>query len=174
MILSGHAIKKEIDQGTIVIDPFNQDQLNPNSYNLRLSKELLVYKNSVLDMKENNQTEELEIPEDGIILEPNRLYLARTIEYVKTDHYIMLLEGRSSIARLGLFVHITAGLGNIGSSGRWTLELVAVQPLRIYAGVQLCQLLFHKIEGEYDLYHKKYKANSEVQSSLLYQELKKS
>jgi dCTP deaminase len=172
MILSGRAIEEQVQQGNIIIDPFNHDQVNPNSYNLRLSDELVVYTDSVLDMKRENHHKTIRIPAEGLVLEPNTLYLGRTIEYIQTDHFIMLLEGRSSIARLGLFVHITAGLGNIGSSGNWTLELVAVQPLRIYSGIQLCQLIFHTIEGSYDLYNKKYKESKEIQPSMLYKELK--
>ncbi len=171
MILSGREIKKHL--GTkITIEQFNEKQLNPNSYNLKLHNELLIYDEEILDMKKDNKTKKINIPEEGFVLQPNTLYLGRTTEYVKTDYYVPKLEGRSSIARLGIFVHICAGLGQIGSSGCWTLEIACVQPVRIYPHIEICQLFFQTIEGEYDLYTKKYKGNRDIQPSMLYKELK--
>ena len=169
MILSGREIKKELGK-KIIIDPFNEEQLNPNSYDLRLHDELLIYDERILDLKKENKTRRLSIPPDGFILEPGKLYLGRTIEYIKTDYYIPILEGRSSIARLGIFVHISAGLGQIGSSGCWTLELTSIQPIRIYANSALCQILFETIEGDYQLYKNKYKEARDIQPSLFYKE----
>ena len=114
MILSGKEIQKQVEMGTIKIDPFSQDLINPNSYNLRLHSDLLVYDNKILDMKEKNTASPLKIPDDGLLLEPNTLYLGRTIERTATDKYVPMLEGRSSVGRLGLFIHITAGFGDIG------------------------------------------------------------
>ena len=105
------------------------------------------------------------------MLQPQRLYLARTREYTSTNYYVPIIEGRSSIARLGLFIHISSGFGNIGSSGYWTLELVATQPLRIYPGIQICQIYFQEIQGSFDPYSKKYKASNDIQPSYLYKEL---
>jgi deoxycytidine triphosphate deaminase len=85
----------------IVIEPFVERQLNPNSYNLRLHNELLVYEERILDMKKENRAKSLIIPEDGLMLEPEILYLARTVEYTKTEGYVPMLEGHSSIGRLG-------------------------------------------------------------------------
>jgi hypothetical protein len=111
MILSGREIKKRL--GTdIIIDPFEDSRLGPNSYNLRLHSELLVYDAPVLDMKHNNPFKKMNIPEEGLVLQPGMLYLGRTIEYTKTNGYVPMLEGRSSIGRLGLFIHITAGFGD--------------------------------------------------------------
>ena len=121
MILSGKEIQKQVEMGTIKIDPFSQDLINPNSYNLRLHSDLLVYDNKILDMKEKNTASPLKIPDDGLLLEPNTLYLGRTIERTATDKYVPMLEGRSSVGRLGLFIHITAGFGDIGFDGFWTL-----------------------------------------------------
>ena len=120
MILSGKEIHQQVENGTISIDPFNSDQLNPNSYNLRLHSDLLVYDSDVLDMKEKNSTSPLTIPNEGLLLEPQKLYLGRTIERTATDKYVPMLEGRSSVGRLGLFIHITAGFGDIGFDGFWT------------------------------------------------------
>ena len=170
MILSGKEIKKQMGK-TIHIDPFNEKQLNPNSYNLKLFDELLVYDNERLDMRSPNPTSKITIPEEGLLLEPNKLYLGRTIERTATDAYVPMLEGRSSIGRLGLFIHVTAGFGDVGFNGFWTLEIFCVQPMRIYAGVEICQIFYHTIEGEYDLYHSgKYQNNQGIQPSLLYKD----
>ncbi len=170
MILSGIEISKLIDK-EIFIDPFRPAQLNPNSYNLRLHPELLVYKDPVLDMKRDNSTRQMTIPAEGLVLEPGTLYLGRTVESVRTEHYVPLLEGRSSIGRLGIVVHLTAGLGNIGSSGCWTLEITAVQPVRVYPDVEVCQIYFQDIRGEYVTYQSTKYHLDDVQSSRLYQEL---
>ena len=170
MILSGKEIKNKMGK-EIVIEPFNEKLLNPNSYNLRLHNELLVYEDSVLDMKKANKTKEVIIPEEGLLLEPNRLYLGRTVEYTKTDKYVPMLEGRSSIGRLGLFIHVTAGFGDVGFSGFWTLEIFCVQPIKIYPNVEICQIYYHTIEGEYDKYSSgKYQNNVGIQPSLLYKD----
>ncbi|MEC9437538.1 MAG: dCTP deaminase [Candidatus Neomarinimicrobiota bacterium] len=171
MILSGKEINKQVENGVIRIDPFNADQLNPNSYNLRLHSDLLVYDSNVLDMKKKNTTSPLTIPEDGLLLEPQKLYLGRTIERTATDKYVPMLEGRSSVGRLGLFIHITAGFGDIGFDGFWTLEIFCVQPIRIYSDLEICQIFYHTIDGDYDLYRsKKYQGNEGVQPSKLYKD----
>jgi dCTP deaminase len=172
MILSGKEIKSQLDK-KIHIEPYNESQLNPNSYNLRLHNELLVYKNNTLDMKTPNDTERITIPEEGLLLEPNKLYLGRTIERTATNHYVPMLEGRSSIGRLGLFIHVTAGFGDVGFNGFWTLEIFCVQPIRIYPGTEICQIFYHSIEGDYELYKSgKYQNNQGIQPSLLYKDFK--
>ena len=170
MILSGKEIKNKIGK-EIIIDPFNEKQLNPNSYNLKLHNEMLVYDEDILDMKKENKVSKITIPEDGLILEPGKLYLGRTLEYTATENYVPMLEGRSSIGRLGLFIHVTAGFGDVGFKGYWTLEIFCVQPIKIYAGVEICQIYYHSIEGDYDKYSSgKYQDNIEVQPSLLYKD----
>ena len=171
MILSGKEIHQQVENGTISIDPFNSGQLNPNSYNLRLHSDLLVYDSDVLDMKEKNSTSPQTIPDEGLLLEPQKLYLGRTIERTATDKYVPMLEGRSSVGRLGLFIHITAGFGDIGFDGFWTLEIFCVQPIKIYANLEICQIFYHTIDGDYDLYRsKKYQSNKGVQPSMLYKD----
>ncbi len=170
MILSGREIERRSGRD-IVIEPFNETQIGPNSYNLRLHRELLMYREKTLDMKSKHSLDTITIPEEGMILEPNRLYLGRTLEYTKTDNLVPMLEGRSSIGRLGLFIHITAGFGDVGFCGYWTLEMYCVQPIRIYAGVEICQIFYHTIEGDFDRYKsKKYQNNTGIQPSLLYTE----
>ncbi|MDP8245582.1 MAG: dCTP deaminase [Candidatus Hinthialibacter antarcticus] len=170
MILSGREIHSQLGK-TIFIDPFDENRLNPNSYNLRLHHQLLVYQNQALDMKTPNPTEYITIPEEGLLLETGKLYLGRTVEFTETKAYVPMLEGRSSIGRLGLFVHVTAGFGDVGFAGFWTLEMFCVQPVRIYPNVEICQIYYHRIDGEYDLYHSdKYQNNKGIQPSLLYKD----
>lgn len=170
MILSGKEIRNNLNKN-IFIEPFSEKQLNPNSYNLKLHNELLVYEDTILDMKKENKAQKIIIPEEGFLLEPNRLYLGRTVEYTKTDKYVPMLEGRSSIGRLGLFIHVTAGFGDVGFSGYWTLEMFCIQPIRIYAGVEICQVYYHSIAGDYDKYDSgKYQNNKGIQPSLLFKD----
>ncbi|SDL00691.1 dCTP deaminase [Catalinimonas alkaloidigena] len=170
MILSGKEIQKRLDRD-IFIDPYSPAQLNPNSYNLRLHHKMLVYERGVLDMKKPNRAQEITIPEEGLELEMNRLYLGRTIEHTRTEGLVPMLEGRSSVGRLGLFVHVTAGFGDVGFSGFWTLEIFCVQPIRIYAGIEICQIYYHTLEGDWDSYKSgKYQNNEGIQPSLLYKD----
>ncbi len=170
MILSGKEIEKKIGS-EIFIEPYDRGRLNPNSYNLSLHNELMVYDDDVLDMKKPNRTRTITIPEEGLVLEPGRLYLGRTVEYTRTLNYAPMLEGRSSIGRLGLFVHITAGFGDVGFSGYWTLEIFCVQPIRIYPNVEICQIYYHEIDGEYEEYKSgKYQNNEGIQASMLYKD----
>lgn len=173
MILSGKEIRNKLGN-EIIIEPYVDSQLNPNSYNLRLHNELLVYEDEVLDMKKEHKVKRLIIPPEGLLLETGKLYLGRTLEYTKTDKCVPMLEGRSSIGRLGLFIHVTAGFGDVGFSGYWTLEIFCVQPIRIYSGVEICQIYYHSIEGEYDKYLSgKYQNNTDVQPSLLFRDFLK-
>lgn len=170
MILSGNEIRKRL--GTdITIDPFDESRLNPNSYNLSLHDELLVYQEIHLDMRRPNRSTRFTIPEEGILLNPHQLYLGRTAERTATHNLVPMLEGRSSVGRLGLFVHVTAGFGDVGFEGYWTLEMFAVQPIRIYAGVQIAQIFYHTIEGDITEYaSNKYQHNRDIQPSLLFKD----
>ena len=146
MILSGREIQKHMGK-EIVIEPFDEKRLNPNSYNLSLHNQLLVYENELLDMKTPNPVKQLTIPEEGLVLDPGKLYLGRTQEFTKTESFVPMLEGRSSVGRLGLFIHVTAGFGDVGFAGYWTLEIFCVQPIRIYPGVEICQIYSTTSEG---------------------------
>jgi len=171
MILSGDEIQTRIGSD-IVIDPFDPSKLNPNSYNLTLHNELMVYEEVVLDMRQANRVRRMTIPEDGLVLSPNQLYLGRTAEFTETHRLVPMIEGRSSIGRLGLFVHVTAGFGDVGFKGNWTLEMFAVQPVRIYPGVSICQIFFHELCGNVQEYcSDKYQNAKDIQPSLLYKEL---
>lgn len=173
MILSGKAIKEHIGKD-IIIKPFDKSKLNPNSYNLTLSNELLVYKNKILFMDEDNPVEHITMSSKGYMLEPGKLYLGCTMEYTKTDKFVPMLEGRSSIGRLGLFIHVTAGFGDVGFAGYWTLELHCVQPIVIYPGVEICQIYYHDITSDYEPYSSgKYQNNKGIQPSMLWKDFLK-
>lgn len=171
MILSGPEIRAQLGQN-IRIDPFDESRLNPNSYNLSLHDELMVYEEVVLDMRKSNRIRRLKIHGEGLVLKPNQLYLGRTVERTETHNLVPMIEGRSSIGRLGLFVHVTAGFGDVGFCGFWTLEMFAVQPIRVYPGVAICQIIYHDIRGEISEYaSNKYQNNRDIQPSLLFKEL---
>ena len=173
MILSGLEIEKNLGKN-IIIEPFNRSQLNSNSYNVRLHNKLLIYKEKTLDMKKPNGTKEIIISEEGYKLEPNELYLGRTLEYTTTKNFVPMIEGRSSIGRLGIFIHITAGFGDVGFSGYWTLEIFCIKPIIIYPNVEIAQLYYHTIDGEYEEYNSsKYQNNTDVQPSMLYKDFLK-
>jgi dCTP deaminase len=132
---------------------------------------VLVYEEVVLDMRKPNRVRRLAIPDTGLVLQPNHLYLGRTTERTETHQLVPMIEGRSSIGRLGLFVHVTAGFGDVGFSGYWTLEMFAVQPIRIYPSIAICQIFYHEITGNIVEYQSKYQNNRDIQPSLLYTEL---
>ena len=138
MVLSGQEIRAQLGSN-IIIDPFDESKLNPNSYNLTLHNELMVYEEVILDMRKPSRVRRITIPEEGLVLQPDQLYLARTAERTETHNLVPMIEGRSSVGRLGLFVHVTAGFGDVGFCGYWTLEMFAVQSVRIYPGVPICQ-----------------------------------
>ncbi|WP_435108846.1 dCTP deaminase [Nocardiopsis synnemataformans] len=156
MILTGPAITAAVSEGAITIDPFEPAQVNPNSYNVRLGDTLRVYTTPVLDAYQPNPTHELTIGPDGYLLRPDTLYLGHTVERIGSTQHVPLLEGRSSVGRLGLHIQITAPIGDLGFLGQWTLHLSPVQPLRIYAGMQIGQVMFEAALGSVDLYQGKY------------------
>lgn len=180
MILTGNEIKNEIQAANITISPYNEKQLNPNSYNLRLHNEILVYNtlgdrsiqydHIPLDMRKDNPTVRLIIPESGYLLQPNQLYLGRTIERTHTDYYVPVISGRSSTGRLGINVHATAGYGDLGFNGYWTLEIFVIHPIVIYPNVEICQVYFNTVKGDVSLYEGKYQNNIGIQSSEIWKE----
>ncbi len=242
MILTGNQIKWAREHGYLSISDWDEKRLNPNSYNLRLADELIVYSYPlpslderkyyvrsmdailthkqlyeeylqkrvseteyyqilesyrkrysslsdpiVLDMKENMETYSFKIPKEGHTLLPGVLYLGRTMEYTETHKFVPMLEGRSSVGRLGISVHSTAGFGDIGFSGYWTLEISCVQPIRIYPGVEICQIYYHTIAPDCDIWIPdddnknimkyedggKYQKNSGIQPSMMWKEFEK-
>lgn len=170
-ILTGSEILKQMEEGALIIDPFQESSLNPNSYNLRLSEVLMTPLDSdlPLDMKKPSKMHAIKIPETGLLLQPGCLYLGRTKERTWSDSYIPMIEGRSSIGRLGIFIHVTAGFGDLGFNGFWTLEITCIVPVKIYAGAEVGQVFFHTPEGSIkDLYNSKYNNNKGIQTSRMF------
>ncbi|HEX9006050.1 MAG TPA: dCTP deaminase [Bacteroidota bacterium] len=148
MILSDTKILEEMARGTIVISPFDRACLGSNSYDVHLGKWLATYRDDVLDAREHNEVDFLEIPEDGMVLLPQRFYLGVTQEYTETHRHVPFLEGKSSIGRLGIDIHATAGKGDVGFCNSWTLEISVKQPVRIYRGMPIGQLIYFEVSGD--------------------------
>lgn len=156
MILTDTAIRNAMKKGEIVIDPFQPDCLGTNSYDVHLGKYLATYVDRILDAKRHNKVLHFEIPPDGYVLQPGTLYLGVTEEYTETHNSVPFLEGKSSVGRLGIDIHATAGKGDVGFCNTWTLEISCVQPVRIYAGMPVGQLIYFSIDGEVEhFYHSK-------------------
>jgi dCTP deaminase len=159
VILTGREIAAERARGRIEIEPFSGNQVSPNSYDFLLGPTLKKYQHYVLDCRKQNPTVDIPIPEEGYLLEPGRIYLGHTWETMGSDHFVPIIRGRSSTARLGLFVHVTADMIDIGSHNQWTLQLYAVQPVRVYAMMRIGQVTFWKPQGEITLYDGKYQGS---------------
>ena len=151
MILSDCAILEAIEVGDIVIDPFDRSCLGTNSYDVHLGKYLACYLDDVLDARRHNKVERLEIEDSGIVLHPGQTYLGVTEEYTETRRYVPFLEGKSSVGRLGIDIHATAGKGDVGFCNHWTLEISVAQPVRIYAGMPIGQLIYFHVDGEVEV-----------------------
>ena len=174
MILSGLKIKEEILNNKIFIEPFDDNLMNPNSYNYRLGDELLEISGDVIDSRKETKYKRIKLTNNGYILKPHKLYLASTLESIGSNSYVTQLIGRSSVGRLGLFLQVTAPLGHVGCNHHWTLELKAVQPLRVYKGMKIGQVTFWMIDGEKENTYEngKYNSYSKPQISMFYKESK--
>lgn len=188
MVLTGLEIINQVNLGNIFISDFDKKRVNPNSYNLRLHNELKVYNkvtapehlgtaqvpqghDYILDMKKQNETTTIVIPEEGLILYPNILYLGRTLEMTRTNGFVPQIEGRSSIARLGIDIHKTAGWGDDGFENYWTLEIVVTHPVKIYPFVEFCQIIYMKTFGDNSMKYKgKYQKTNNIDVSKIYEE----
>lgn len=195
MMLGGQTILEEIKKGNIVIEPFDEKLINPNSYNLRLGANFTVYQEEeleieceiykgvpvhhivntpkMLDMRTENKAQTFNIPfGSGLLIEPGRVYLGHTMERTKTDKYAPILEGRSSVGRLGLNVHVTAGFGDVGFDGTWTLELVSTQSIIIYPGTPICQISYYEVTDNSIQYNSKYSGQINATASKLHLDFK--
>lgn len=156
MILTDKSILEEIERGNIVIEPFRPECLGTNSYDVHLGKYLATYNDRVLDARKHNKITHFEIPDEGYVLEPGTLYLGVTEEYTETHAHVPFLEGKSSVGRLGIDIHATAGKGDVGYCNTWTLEISVSQPVRVYAGMPIGQLIYFCVDGMIkNLYNKK-------------------
>jgi dCTP deaminase len=148
MILSDSRILHEIQQGTIIIQPFSRECLGSNSYDVHLGKTLAMYASDILDAKKHNEIEYFDIPEQGYLLKPNNLYLGVTEEYTETHKHVPFIEGKSSTGRLGINIHATAGKGDVNFRGTFTLEITVQMAVRVYAGMPIGQLIYFEVAGE--------------------------
>ena len=178
-ILLAKEIEEKVNKGDILIEPFIKENLAINSIDVRLSPQIMTYiplyfiyneelktwetekikDNVILDMGKENKTYLYDIPKEGLILEPGILYLGSTIEKAGSSKYIPMYEGRSSMARLGIQSHISAGFGDLGFQSNWTLEINVVHRVKILPGIRIGQIYFHKITDKLEgntLYKGKY------------------
>jgi dCTP deaminase len=170
MILTGPQIQVEVEQGNITLQPFDPKLVNPNSYDFRLGATLKIYKSRELDVRRPNATETITIPESGYTLQPNVLYLGHTVETMGSDKFVPIIRGKSSTGRVGLFVHITADLIDLGWHGQSTLMLHSVQPVTVYPGMRIGQVTFWSVLGDPKLYDGKYQGSRGPMASQAHQE----
>jgi dCTP deaminase len=182
-ILSGHAIEEAVQVGRIFIEGYDARRVNPASYDLTLGENVSIYKqgarfchgpswhageiedgagfevsSGTLDAREGAKVNEFKIdPVKGWVLKPGIGYLMHTAERVRTDYYVPVLDGKSTLGRLFVQVHVTAGYGDPGFDGQYTLEVVVTHPVRVYPGMPFCQIRFHTISGKVKLYEGRYK-----------------
>lgn len=148
MILSDNRIQEEMAKGTIKIEPFVASCLGSNSYDVHLGRHLATYVDKELDAKKHNTITHFDIPEEGFLLLPGEFYLGVTEEYTETHEHVPFLEGKSSTGRLGIDIHATAGKGDVGFCGNWTLEISVKVPVRVYAGMPIGQLIYFPVDGK--------------------------
>ena len=173
MILTGTEIISAVDSGEIIIELYCESKINPNSYDLTLHRFLYTYEDEILDPKiKYPELRQHRISEEGFLLLPGKLYLGRTNEYTPTDTYVPMLEGKSSIGRLGIDIHKTAGVGDIGFRGNWTLELAVTQPVYVYPDMPICQIIYYVPKGGTTIqYNGKYQDSLNVLASKIYEEM---
>lgn len=143
-MLTGDAIRACVEQGQVFIDPFDPAQLNPNSYNLTLDDYLLVHTDEIMTFNDPDQWTRRSF--DTPLL-PGEFYLTRTVESAGSDYYVPLIEGRSTAARHGITVHLSAGFGDIGFKSQWTLEVTVAKPIILEPGMLICQIAFLEPHG---------------------------
>ncbi|MGI8601844.1 MAG: dCTP deaminase [Verrucomicrobiales bacterium] len=166
MILSDSEIRAAMKAGHIVIEPFDSRALGSNSYDVHLSPHLAAYEDEILDARRHNQVRHFDIPPEGYVLLPQRTYLGSTIEYTETHRHVPFLEGKSSVGRLGIDIHATAGKGDVGFCNHWTLEMSVAQPVRVYVRMPIAQLIYFEIKGSVKIpYHRKKSAKYNIRSA---------
>lgn len=135
-------------EGAIKVEPYDRRFLGSNSYDVHLGHILATYQDHILDAREHNRLNCFEIPDEGYVLYPHIFYMGTTVEYTETHKHVPFLEGKSSTGRLGIDIHATAGKGDVGFCGNWTLEISVKQPVKIYKGMPIGQLIYFPVDGE--------------------------
>jgi dCTP deaminase len=171
MILTGEKIKQEVAKRRIIIDPYDEAHIEPNSYGFCISDELMIYKcGTPLDIRNPTCFERFKIPQEGFRLEPNRFYLSSTMEILGSNFYAKTLHANRSLATLGMWIHFCAPLGHTGAIIPWTLELLVTHPLIIYPYMLIGKIAFWKNLGEIVNYNGKYRLSDSVIASRMYQD----
>ncbi len=168
MILTGNEINRNVKASKISIDPFSEKEITTNSYDLRLGDRYITYTSAILDPREEPQFTQKEIPPEGLLMQKGQFILASSVEKVGSEHFVPIIHAKSGIARMGLFIHVTADLIDIGSYGNITFQLYATLPVRIYPGMTIAQVTFWVPQGEIDLYDGKYQGSDGPQISRIY------
>ncbi len=167
MILTDKEILNHMEKGLIKVEPFLLSCLGTNSYDVHLSKTLATYESDILDAKAHNKIKTFDIPEEGYVLMPDKFYLGVTEEYTETLAHVPFLEGKSSVGRLGIDIHATAGKGDVGFCNHWTLEISVKQPVRVYGGMPIGQLIYFETKGDIEnMYNKKPGAKYNTRTTL--------
>ena len=148
MILTDSEILRNMELGSILVEPFRKSALGSNSYDVHLGDKIAIYKGQELDARRHNETELITMPKSGYVLQPDTLYLGVTEEYTETHQHVPFLEGKSSVGRLGIDIHATAGKGDIGFCNYWTLEISVKMPVKVYPGMPIGQLIYFSVDGE--------------------------
>lgn len=176
MILSDKQIFAARERREIVIEPWDEKSLGTNSYDVHLGDVLKTYASVkprdevetwidergftqtalvVLDAKREQSVRVHKIGPEGFVLVPGKLYLGVTQEYTETHKHVPFLDGKSSIGRLGITIHCTAGRGDVGFCNHWTMEIHVVEPVRVYAGMPIGQLIYFETGDVEVPYNKK-------------------
>ena len=171
--LTGNEIHKQVKLQEIIINPFDPNMLNPNSYNYHLDKKMLKITNDIIDMNGIDEFEEFELAKDGTILLPHECYLGTTVEFFGSDSYASLVTGRSSVGRKFATNHVTAGLIDQGFFGRITLEITVSKPTIVYPNMVFGQIFWFTVCGDPVLYNGKYQFQDKPTISKIYYENEK-
>lgn len=170
MILTGNSISAAVRASEITLEPFSEQKVTTNSYDLTLGDNLVIYEDEILDPKIKPKTREFRIADEGHVMNRGDFLLGSSQELVGSDHYVPIVHAKSSIARLGLFIHITSGLFDIGGICNVTFHLYSTMPIRIFRGMPIAQVTFWKTYGEIDLYKGKYKGDRGIAPSRIYRD----
>lgn len=165
MILTGNQIEEEVNQGRILISPYHTKQVSTNSYDLRLSSKLFKIANEIIDPYKELDYEEIEMDDNGYLLKKGEFVLGASIEEIGSDYYVPILHGKSGIARLGIFAHVTSDLIDIGYRGCLTFQIYSTQQIKIYPEMLFAQISFWKPYGTIRLYEGKYQFGKTPQVS---------
>jgi len=156
MILSGKEIQKQVNKGRIILTPFNEENITTNSYDLTLGNSYIKYTGKIIDPAKENKYVVKKISKKGLLLKKGDFVLGHSIETLGSEHYVPIIHARSGIARVGLFVHVTSDLIDIGSIGNVTFQLYATLPIKIYPSMPIGQVSFWVPKGKIKLYKGKY------------------